>query len=77
MSKVPVTYCCPFLLSPGPRLSHGVKRDNVIVSCECGTVKLPVSAWMEYRDRYCCDVNGWRDCTPAKVLLKWYEDGET
>lgn len=58
------TFACPFF-----------KWDErLCVHCEGGRPTFPDrAAATEYIDRYCADVNGWRDCSIAKTLLRYYE----
>ena len=44
------------------------------VHCEGGDVSVGGAheALREYQREYCCDVNGWRRCTVARMLLRHY-----
>lgn len=68
---MPLTYKCPFYMWD--------RRKEI--RCECCKVDFhDGTGKQKYADRYCTDLNGWRDCTIAKSLLDYYErtedDGE-
>ena len=58
------TFACPFF-----------KWDEKLaVHCEGGRVTFPdKEAALEYIDRYCGSPAGWRSCSVAASLLKYYE----
>ncbi len=44
------------------------------ISCEGGRMDFPDRmALTEYADRYCANVQGWKSCTMAEGLLRYYE----
>ena len=65
------TYQCPFF--KGKFAVYHPKEDIYTVTCECGSVRLPADAWKVFRRKYCQSVTGWKQCSTAAALLKWYE----
>ena len=59
-----LTFCCPYYESNGKRSVH----------CEGGRVKLPTAeAEKEYIRFYCADHLGWKRCTVARAITRFYE----
>ena len=58
-------WACPFYQSD----------MKLCVHCERGSrVRFPdLSAENDYADRHCASATGWKDCSIAKSLLKFYE----
>ena len=49
-------------------------NDKLGVRCEGGRMKLPTDeASREYIRQYCDDLNGWRRCTVARAITRFYE----
>ena len=61
------TFTCPFF-----------KWDErLCVHCEGGRPSFPDrKAAQEYIDRYCGGLDGWKDCSIAQNLLRYYERTE-
>lgn len=62
------TWTCPFL-----------KWDERLkVHCEggCCVAFCDREAYTEYTDRYCASLQGWKDCSVAASLLRYYERTE-
>ena len=50
------------------------KGDIFVLSCEGGLARLPGrQAFNEYTARHCCSSDGWRQCTLAAALDRFYE----
>lgn len=62
------TFACPFF-----------KWDErLCVHCEGGRPTFPDrAAAQEFIDKHCGDINGWRTCSIAAVLLRYYERTDT
>ena len=59
-----LTFCCPYYESNGKQS----------VRCEGGRLRLPSHALTaDYFASYCGDVNGWRRCTVARAITRFYE----
>lgn len=43
------------------------------VHCEGGVISLPVLELREHMDRYCSNLEGWKDCQLAKALNEHYD----
>lgn len=58
------TWICPFF-----------RRDEKMrIHCEGGGVDLPERAtFLEYANRYCANLEGWKDCSIAAQMLRYYE----
>ena len=42
--------------------------------CEGGCMSMPdKKSYSDYADRYCGDIHGWKSCTFAAALLKYYD----
>ena len=62
-----LTFCCPYYESNGKRSVH----------CEGGRITLPgCGTGRAYFSEYCGDVNGWRRCTIARAITRFYEAEE-
>ena len=62
-----LTFCCPYYESNGKRS----------VRCEGGRLRLPSrETTTGYFNAYCGDVNGWRRCTVARAITRFYEDDD-
>lgn len=62
------TFRCPFFRYD----------DATIVGCEGGRIKLPDKpSAKQFMDNYCAHAaNGWKNCSIAACLLKYYESLE-
>ena len=59
-----LTFCCPYYETNGARS----------VRCEGGRIALPNQGLTQaYFEAYCGDVNGWRRCTVARAITRFYE----
>ena len=59
------TFCCPYYEKDGKRSVH----------CEGGRIALPNrELTQDYFDAYCGDVTGWKRCTVARAITRFYED---
>ncbi|MBE5851328.1 MAG: hypothetical protein E7298_14615 [Lachnospiraceae bacterium] len=57
-------FCCPYYCYDAPRA----------VKCEGGRVELPDrAAARDYFGQYCASVEGWRRCTVARAMSRFYE----
>ena len=60
-------FCCPYYDGGGTRS----------VNCEGGKIRLPSGgAARDYFSEYCGDLNGWRRCTLARTITRFYEAEE-
>lgn len=65
---MPRTYVCPFFMW---------ERGKTL-RCERCRMDFPdEAAKKEYADKYCAETQGWRACTVARALLRWYERTDT
>lgn len=50
------------------------KGDMFILSCECCIIRIQGrQAFNAFTEQFCCSMAGWRDCTPAAAMAKYYE----
>lgn len=48
--------------------------ERLCVRCDGGCMNFPDRATLtEYADHYCASVEGWKGCTMAASLLKYYD----
>ena len=66
MSKETICWCCPYYKWDGKGTVH----------CEGGKLKLPPAAAEDYIRTYCADNPGWRRCTVARAVTRFYEQLE-
>lgn len=51
--------------------------ERLGVHCEGGRLRFPdKDAADEYANRYCAENSGWKNCTVARALLRYYERTE-
>lgn len=61
---MPLTYACPYWKWEEKMCSH----------CEMAVLKFPsAEARREYTSKYCASVEGWCNCSIAKMLNEGYE----
>lgn len=62
---MPLTYACPYWSWEEKLVSH----------CEMAVLKFPTpEARREYTRQYCARVDGWKNCSIAKMLNEKYEN---
>lgn len=66
-----INFVCPFFRSDNVK-----KRDRQggrVVVCEGGKCDAPSKREQrDYRRKYCCSKTGWRECTLAQMMLRYY-----
>lgn len=69
MSDTHKTWSCPFF----------VWDERLAIHCECGRPRFPdIETATDYTTQYCAGDQGWKDCTLARNMMRYYErTGET